>query len=340
MRGRVIFRVDASAEIGVGHLLRCRTLAAAMAIRNWEIGFACGPSTLQLASALTADGYNIAIMPLEVTQEPVVMRRAWPGGADALIIDHYQRDHVYEAACRPWANRVVAVDDAPKRRHNVDLLLDQTLGRSPAEYREWVSANTHIAVGSEYILLRPEIRESRIESAKVPAVARNLIVTFGSSDTYNLTARALAALGDPRLRDVSATVILGPGNPRRDALLSNAPSNARLVADPVDFAGIVARADIALTGSGTTCWELSFLGIPAVLVTDSIGNVAQSLHAAGAARWLGLQSEVIPSAMADALALLVTDAAQRHAMAKAGRNLVDGKGSERTAALIEKVICQ
>ena len=80
MRGRVIFRVDASAEIGVGHLLRCRTLAAAMAIRNWEIGFACGPSTLQLASALTADGYNIAIMPLEVTQEPVVMRRAWPGG--------------------------------------------------------------------------------------------------------------------------------------------------------------------------------------------------------------------------------------------------------------------
>jgi UDP-N-acetylglucosamine:LPS N-acetylglucosamine transferase len=94
---------------------------------------------------------------------------------------------------------------------------------------------------------------------------------------------------------------------------------------------------MALAAAGTTCWELAHLGIPAILVTESPGIVAQSLKAAGAARWLGHETGVTAKMMADALAALVSDSATRRAMADAGRRLVDGKGAKRAAALIEEL---
>jgi len=332
-----VFRVDASVAVGMGHLLRCRTLAAGLADQGWRIGFACCSDALELAPWLRNDGCEIVTMPSEVSLEPDVMRHAWPSGADALVIDHYGRNDSYESACRPWARCVVAIDDVPARRHDADMLLDQTLGRTAGEYRDFVQPETQLAVGGDFILLRPEIRARQRKSADVPAQARRMILTFGGTDTTNLSARALEALSDPRLAKVSACLVLGPGNARYDELQAVAPAHVRIVVNPPDFPEIMANADMALAAAGTTCWELAHLGIPAILVTESPGIVAQSLEAAGAARWLGREADVDAGMMADALTELAGDRAARQAMADAGQRLVDGKGAARAAAMIDEL---
>src|SRR3546814_7838550 len=56
------------------------------------------------------------------------------GPADLLVVDHYGRDAAYETACRQACRRILAIDDAPGRRHDCDILLDPTPGRSAADY--------------------------------------------------------------------------------------------------------------------------------------------------------------------------------------------------------------
>jgi hypothetical protein len=55
-------------------------------------------------------------------------------GFDWLVTDHYALDCHWEQALRHRCTRLMVIDDLADRRHDCDLLLDQNLGRSAADY--------------------------------------------------------------------------------------------------------------------------------------------------------------------------------------------------------------
>ncbi len=97
------------------------------------------------------------------------------------------------------------------------------------------------------------------------------------------------------------------------------------------FKKMVAWADVVVSGAGSTCWEILFMGLPSVVLTlaENQRQIADCLVEQGVAVSLGWYRDVSVEAVAEAIEGLLDDPARRWAMSDAGRVLVDGRGAER-----------
>jgi UDP-N-acetylglucosamine:LPS N-acetylglucosamine transferase len=114
---------------------------------------------------------------------------------------------------------------------------------------------------------------------------------------------------------------------------------ASVVREPIDLAGRLARADVAVLGAGTMKFEAAALGIPTILVgvADDQLETGQAFAATGAARWAGDGRTVDPHSVATTLLELLADPAKRAEMARRGPIVVPGDGGTRILATLLKV---
>ncbi|MEO0034813.1 MAG: hypothetical protein RLZZ501_836 [Pseudomonadota bacterium] len=331
---RAVIRADAGPGIGGGHVCRCLALAAELRATGWEVAFASAAASPATVPALASWPHLILDGPPE--SEPAMLARRWTEGCDLLVIDHYHRDAGFERACRPWARRILALDDAPGRPHDADLLLDPAPNRTPGDYAEWVPAGCRCLLGPDHVLLRPEFDRWRTWRRTIPPRARRLLVTIGQADPLGLSARLLPLLAAPARSGFEARLVVGGAFP---PLPAPPPSpSLTLLYGIDDMAALMAWADLALIAAGGTCWEACRLGLPllALTVADNQADNAAVLAASGAGRVLGTPAMLDDETLLAALTDLAGDAPARAAMAASGRKLIDGAGRARVVAALEE----
>src|SRR5260370_27745149 len=101
----------------------------------------------------------------------------------------------------------------------------------------------------------------------------------------------------------------------------------RLIADATNVAEWMAWADVAVAGAGTTFWEMSFLGLPGILLVLAANQagVAAAAERLGIACSLGEAADV--SAIAGKLAELLDSIDKREIQCDQGRHLVGSRGA-------------
>lgn len=311
---RVVFRADASVEIGTGHVMRCLTLADALRADGATCRFLCRAHAGHLLELIAARGHEAVALPLHETGRlasdsalpahahwlgtdwgtDVVDSRAALGGAvvDWLVVDHYALDRHWEAALRPNCRRLFAIDDLADRPHNCDLLLDQNLGRRAEDYRDLLPAGAQTLIGPAYALLRPEFAALRGESLERRAQPefRQLLITMGGVDKDNATGAVLDALADCTLpADLRITVVLGPQAPALFRVRERAttlPWHTEVRVGVTDMAALMTNADLAIGSGGGGTWERLFMGLP-TLVIPIADNQAQYLKFLDAEGYVG-----------------------------------------------------
>ncbi|GAA0798941.1 PseG/SpsG family protein [Spirilliplanes yamanashiensis] len=315
---RVGIRCDAGGLRGVGHLVRCVALAEELAARGAAVTFFGEVDLPWAAGQLTARG-----LPLRPPGELA---------GDAVVLDSYTLDPAVGAGLRAAGVRTCAIVDGDLRGQVADLYVDQNLDAellAPA----LPPGATRLA-GLRYALLRTAVRERR---PAAPRAARpgppRVVCFFGGTDAYRaapVLARLLAATGAP----CDATIVAADASLRAElAAVPPAPGQAFTVVDPTDeLPALLAAADLAVSASGTSTWELLCLGVPAALVwvVDNQELGYDRTVAAGLAAGLGRLGALEPSAVATLRALL-TDPAARAALAAKAFGAVDGRGVERVA---------
>jgi UDP-2,4-diacetamido-2,4,6-trideoxy-beta-L-altropyranose hydrolase len=130
-------------------------------------------------------------------------------------------------------------------------------------------------------------------------------------------------------------VIVGGVNPYLDEIRhrANRLRNISVVHETDQMALEMATADFAIAGSGSTSWELAFMGLPALLIglADNQEPLARGLDAAGAAIDLGRGDGLDPDVLRQEVESLRDDGPRRRTMSDIGRRLLDGHGAERVA---------
>lgn len=338
----LLVRTDASPAIGMGHAMRCLSLAAAYA----EVG---GRTTFVMSSppasfTKLAAHRGIEVLPLapapgtpddlqETTAASRALDAAW------IVLDGYRFDGAFQAGLTDAGTRVLALDDhGHGGSYHAQLVLNQNVGADEAMYADRGPA-TRLLLGPRFALLRDEFRRWPADRSAVPAVGRRVVVTFGGSDPENVSARALEGLAGVR-EQLEIMVLVGPANPHRASLERAAASCAHpveVVVDPSDMAARLAGSDLAVAAAGVTALELARVGTPqiAIVVADNQRPGAAALEHGGTVVNLGWHGEVEPEMIGNAVAELAHDGPRRAEMSRRGRELVDGRGVRRVLGAMQ-----
>ncbi|WP_353979031.1 UDP-2,4-diacetamido-2,4,6-trideoxy-beta-L-altropyranose hydrolase [Salinicola endophyticus] len=362
----VAFRVDASLEIGTGHVMRCLTLATALREHHAaRCCFLCRELPGHLIARIEAEGFEVLRLAAPVEEGTSLSggqaegpaHAAWLGvdwsqdahesadlleslAPDWLVVDHYALDARWELAARPSGTRMLVIDDLADREHVADLLLDQNLGRLVEDYADLVPASCRLMIGPDYALLRPEFAEWRRTSLERRATRQalsQLLISLGGVDKDNVTAEVLQALRHAELpRTCRITVVMGATAPWIEVVKSVAGTleqPTEVVTNVSDMARRMAEADLAIGAAGSTSWERCCLGLPTLILVlaENQRDIAAALESAGAA--IRLDSGALGEDLSSVLAR-VMGARYLSRMSERAARLVDGEGVKRlTAAL-------
>ena len=326
---RILFFADAGPAVGGGHVMRCLTLAAALARRGAVCGFIATPAAGRVLEAFADPAVERIAATGDSAEALAAAAARW--SARAMVIDHYGFECGHEARLGETVRPLLVMDDL-RRRHDCDLVLDSSLGRTAADY-----PGTETLAGPVFALVRPAFAERRDEALARQALGQapqRLLISLGLTDVGAITARVVEALL-PDLGDRVLDVVLGAGAPslaRLQALSSRDPQ-VRLHINAQDMPALTARADLAIGAGGSSVWERCCLGLPAltVVLADNQRPNAQALEAAGAALVLEASASDLDDQLRAAVGRLIADAPLRHAMSQAAASLCDGHGAERVA---------
>lgn len=330
-----IFRADASPVIGGGHVMRCLTLADALTEAGWRCGFAVRGGSLETVPALGRSAHEVHVIEPEEADEANWLATRWPDGGDWLVVDHYQRDSRFEAACRPWARRILAIDDLADRPHDCDLLLDQTPGRAEADYAGRVPKGCRLLLGPQYALLRPAfavLREAALARRKAGSEPARLLVSLGAGNPHDVIGPVLEGIGQSGIA-AEVDVVLGAAanRPAVEGLADRLPQTVRIHIDAPNMPELMSAADLAIGAAGTTSWERCCLGLPTLLIVlaENQRENADALCRAGAARRVSNGLGTTARQIADALRALAADPGVGAEMADRCATMCDGLGTTR-----------
>lgn len=354
---KVVFRVDASMRIGIGHVMRCRTLGHALRLRGAQVQFVCRDHPGNLIGKLEDDGFEVARLPcptedaaheedyavwLGVSQQQDALETLEAlddEGVDWLVVDHYGLDASWERLLRPRVDNLVVIDDLANRKHVCDLLLDQNYAqRTQHRYQGYVTDHCRALLGPRYALLRPEFRILREKVASLSGPIKRMFVFMGGSDPANATGMVLEALSDKRFRHIALDVVVGPNHPDPVALerLARARTGSRLYGLQQRLAELLIKADCSIGAGGTTTWERFCLGVPtlALSVAENQRRACLELHAEGYLHYAGHATEVTLAEFRDQASLFLSDHARLRRLRERGMKLVDGEGTTRVAEIM------
>ena len=318
--------------------MRCLALAAGFTREGWSVGFAATEETFSAVAALSVAPVEKLALPAEVEGEPEALARRWPQGADILVVDHYERDVSFEYACRPWAKRIVVIDDLANRQHDAELLVDAA-ARSTATYRDLVGPICKVLVGSEYAIVDPKFciaRDRALRRRNGRPVGR-VLVSFGQIDAANATERAIAALKALGFGGC-VDIVLGGAAPHLSAIEAQITERMRLHVDTTSMAVLMTEADLAIGAGGVTAWERCCVGLPSAIATvagNQIGLV-ESIVGKGAGIAIGQFDPNFQVRLSNALNRLLSDGKLRAAIAKSAALLVDGQGLARIVGVLTR----
>lgn len=336
----IAFRVDASGRIGSGHVMRCLTLADQLAAAGAEITFLCRVHQGHLGEVVTERGHALRLLPVggnaarppqhahwlaATLEEDIAQCLRWlPPELDLLVVDHYALDWRWEKALRPRTRWLMVIDDLADRHHDCDILLDQNLApHYQTRYAGRVPPHCRLLLGPQWALLRPEFYRLA-QKVHERQTVQHLLIFLGGSDSYNLTGRILSELAESGL---TGDVVIGRANPHQQMLADLCRRYSKFWKLHVQtgmMAELVARADLALGGGGTSHWERCLLGLPALVITLAENQVETTrlLHERGACCWLGNAETVPAKAWRLAVEAFVENPEKLSAMSRSARTVV------------------
>jgi len=346
-----LFRVDASAVIGSGHLMRCLTLAKALQQSGWCITFACRAHPGNLIQWLRDQSFDVLELTVPTTNTQAIGYAAWLGvteqqdaaelkqlqqaPVDLLVIDHYSLSSVFEQAMTGFYQKLLVIDDLANRPHHCDYLLDQNLyPQLHSRYDLLVNKEAQLLLGPSYVLLRPEFAELK-RTADVNKL--RFLVFYGGTDELNLTSLTILALQQLQKTDFHADIVIGLANPHRIELEKRCAEDCRfrLHKNTPQMAELMSQATLMIGAGGSTHWERCALALPALVVTLAENQVASTLCLAdvGACSYIGQGQDLTATQLTQELQQLLDNPEQLQLMSKQAKQLVPQGGG--CAAIVD-----
>jgi spore coat polysaccharide biosynthesis predicted glycosyltransferase SpsG len=342
-RDPILFRVDGTTRTGWQHLARCLTYAAALQRRRRPTYFLSQiePAALKLIIKRGGSEWLDADHPAgtadDVTETVQEVRRL---NAAAVVVDTPSVTEGYLNELASTGTLVMSFDHRGEIRFPSAIVVNPLLAPGVDDYE--FQPGTQLLLGARYALVRSEVRRVRPLRAQEPPQPFRALVALGDDDPNHESGElAKLLLNCPKVGKVD--IIVRNFHPDLEALqaLANESSERLSVStEPAEIAARLARAHFAVSAGNSWSLELACIGVPQMIIVqdEAHWSTAQRLEEEGAAQCLGWHENTTAGTLRTAVANLLGDAMDRQAMARCGRQLIDGRGNDRLVTALEVML--
>jgi UDP-2,4-diacetamido-2,4,6-trideoxy-beta-L-altropyranose hydrolase len=349
------FRVDASSQIGNGHVMRCLALAKSLKKKGAKCTFICKKYKNDLIKKIKIEGFevnvihNYKIKKLNNTcvlskhknniehENQIINFLKNKNKIDWLIIDHYNIDHRIEKKIQPYTKNIMVIDDLANRRHNCNLLVDQNLVENYTNrYKKLLPSSCITLLGPKYALLQKKYSNLRLKKISRKKNVKRILVYFGGTDQNFLIIKTIKAFLQLNKKDVILDVILGENLSKNKALYESFFKNKKIkfYKELKSLAVLMSKADLAVGACGTTTWERCCLGLPSIVITIASNQVAtaKELNKKKLILWLGSNRKVTVKQIYNALTKVINKKLNK--WSDRCMQITDGCGAEKVASIL------
>lgn len=336
----VYIRADANEVIGMGHIMRCISIAEEMRQKGEDVTFIVAdqkPTEILrkhrfLTICLQSQWNNLE------TEADALVKAVCNNKAEKILIDSYYVTRHYLESLQKHTETIY-LDDVNRFIYPVDKLINYNIYAVDLEYEKRYreeNMETRFALGCSFVPLRREFSGvSRMVREKVSKI----LITAGGTDNYNVLDYILQSLSKCKwFKEIICYVVVGKFHRNKGELLKNWKDfrNVKLLSDVQNMAEIIEQCDMAVTAGGVTVYEIMACGLPAVIYTlaDNQHAIAKYMSEKGLMPWVGdirVDMDGCMHKMIEFLEELYEDRNKREEISNFMQSVVDGRGSKRLA---------
>jgi len=324
-----IVRVDASDTIGLGHLKRCLLIADFLKSKVNDVVFITTQKLSQ--NIIQSKGYKCH----RIGNEAPNLNEFYESfsvladiNSDTIFKNNEDYINYLNFISRN-AKFLVTLEDLVDYPYCSDLVIIPYCGADKLKLRN--NSKTKYLMGPIYFPLREEFNN---DSFVVSKNAKKILITMGGSDPEKITLKVLNSIKN-LTKYYEIVVVLGEASNIEhkdiDNVMVNYKGFVNVIRGAEHISQLMLESDLVITNSGLTKYELSALGVPALIISN---NTQQALYSEdfssyGSSFHLGSANIVSDRYIMDSCVDLMEDYELRLSMSKKGKVLVDSNGLQR-----------
>lgn len=370
-------RADGNTKIGMGHVMRCLSVAEAAAEMDCLF-----PPVFILADEtccplIEERGFEAIVLHTDyrdmmceldlletIFQKESVSKNnknSEKKRSNIMLVDSYQAGSTYYLALSKIVKTVCFEDMG--QAYPVDLLINYNLyaPRLDAQYHAIEAAHQtrdqyprKVLLGADYMPLRSAFQKPSVYC--VAEQVTNVTITTGGSDPYFATATLVEALLRDKIiaeQEITLHLVSGPFNQfaaelkRRyqnyEKISANLPTLRIQIHEKVkDMRSLLLESDVVLTATGSTIYEVSALGVPMIVFyfAENQRQGAEELEKLTDIVNAGnivKEPGRVTERVREVLRRCIQDKEYRECLHRQEKKLIDAKGARRIAEQIREL---
>jgi spore coat polysaccharide biosynthesis predicted glycosyltransferase SpsG len=323
---------DGGHEMGMGHIMRCLSLAKVLRNEKIDVIFYCGGDV----ACKKIESEEFKVIPLNSPFNPALILPLNKGRKrEGLFIDlppHINRSCYIDSA-RKRGIVSIAFDDMLINGEKADVIINPSLKSPLSPFSKGGIEGIYYS-GAEYMVLNDSFCGLRCHTKNIKVKAKNILITMGGSDPDGQTERILNALLNLNL-NLNLEVVIGIAY--KDLRFTNYELRFKIHHDVSNMAELMMKVDMAFVAGGITLYEAASVGLPVIVIAQDKYQAltAGEFQKKGFGIYLGMFNEVSEDLIQKECIELLDDYNMRKAMGDIGKKLVYGKGVFRVAEIIK-----
>ena len=257
----VLFRVDSSSKIGLGHLMRCLVLAGQYKKDN--IIFATQSLDGNADQKIIDQGYKLILLDDNSTDE--LCKKIALLHINNVIFDHYGIDDKFEKIVKKRTNVKILSFDDTYEKHYCDVLLNHNIYADARQYEGLVPEFCDVKCGKKYTLIRDEFKKVKIKKSQINKESPVIFVCLGGADPGNVSLAVLKILAEFD----NATITLATTSANRNiGKLQDFSKQCQNISICVDcnIAEMMSNSDFAIITPSVIIHEVMSIGLPFISI--------------------------------------------------------------------------
>ena len=349
-------RVDGSKNIGMGHIMRCISLASfkdagsnVFFISKYQQGI----------FAIEENGFNVKKLSHDEQKEQESKEEFYYGNSlelekeseeiiclieicklDVLIIDSYNVTEKYFLKIKPYVKILAYIDDVNAFSYPVDVIINGNITGKYLDYKPYFK-NQKFLLGTSYNLIRDEFKN--IPKRFVSKEVKKIMITTGGSDPFRTTQLLIDIIrSDSSLDNIEIHGIMGAGFQNKEELKEQQKKHKNVILHEniKKISEIMLDCDIALSSCGSTLYELCACGTPVLgfVLADNQEFVAKKMDEFGYIKFLGWYHQLKKENVNYTIKEIIHGFKTREEIVKRQQGLVDGNGTKRVVNAIREML--